>query len=494
MPRYPSLIEINARPWLRRLSPDPARPIGLADVADSVLDDIARQGFDWVWLLSVWRIGPLSRAVSRLVHSPWREECRRVLPDLTEEDIAGSGFAIAEYEVNEVLGGAAGLASLRARLAERGIKLMLDFVPNHTGLDCSWVRTHPDFYVEGSEADLAAVPGNYWQAETEQGPRILAHGRDPNFPGWTDTLQLDYANPELQKAQLEILARIAGMCDGVRCDMAMLELPEVFHRTWGLTPAPFWPKATAAIHKAHPGFTFMAEVYWDLEWELQQQGFDYCYDKRLYDRLRTADATSIRAHLAAGVDYQARLARFLENHDELRAPAIFPWPRHKAAAMVTFFAPGLRFFHQGQFDGARTHIPVHLGRGPLERADPDISDFYDRLLAVLHRSETFRHGAWSLISPEPAWSGNPTWRDIIGYAWQGLDGDNYVLVVNYADHQGQCYLRLPFMGLGGAYFRLIDVMGSEVYDRAGSSLMDPGLYIDVGPWRYNLFRLERGAL
>jgi len=274
----------------------------------------------------------------------------------------------------------------------------------------------------------------------------------------------------------------------------MLLLPAVFQRSWGMTPAPFWPRAIADVHRAHSGFIFLAEGYWDLEWELQQQGFDYCYDKRLYDRLRTADGASIRAHLTASLDYQARLARFLENHDELRAPAIFPWPRHQAAAMVTFFAPGLRFFHQGQFDGARTHIPVHLRRGPLERADPDISDFYDRLLAVLHRSETFRHGAWSLISPEPAWSGNPTWRDFIAYAWQGLDGDNYVLVVNYADHQGQCYLRLPFMGLGGAYFRLIDVMGSEVYDRAGSSLMDPGLYIDVGPWRYNLFRLERGAL
>ncbi|HKF64601.1 MAG TPA: alpha-amylase family glycosyl hydrolase, partial [Dongiaceae bacterium] len=132
MPRYPSLLEINTRPWLRRLSPDPARPVTLTEVDDAVLDGFQRAGFDWIWLLSVWEIGPLSRAVSREVASPWHAECVRALPDLTEADIAGSGFAIAAYRVNEALGGAEALAGFRARLARRGIKLMLDFVPNHT--------------------------------------------------------------------------------------------------------------------------------------------------------------------------------------------------------------------------------------------------------------------------------------------------------------------------------------------------------------------------
>ena len=82
------------------------------------------------------------------------------------------------------------------------------------------------------------------------------------------------------------LERIATMCDGVRCDMAMLILPDVFERTWGRRPEPFWPRTIERVRKAAPSFLFMAEVYWDLEWELQQQGFNYTYDKRLYDRLR----------------------------------------------------------------------------------------------------------------------------------------------------------------------------------------------------------------
>src|SRR5260221_315122 len=246
------------------------------------------------------------------------------------------------------------------RLPARGLRLMLDFVPNHTALDHPWVRARPDFYIEGSEQELAAAPENYCQVETDHGPRILANGRDPNFPGWPDTLQLNYANSALQAAQMAELASISEQCDGLRCDMAMLLLPDVFQRSWGLTPAPFWPKAIMAMRRAHPGFTFLAEAYWDLEWELQQEGFDYCYDKRLYDRLRTSDGVSIRAHLAAGLDYQDRLARFLENHDEPRAAASFPWQRHQAAAIVTFFVPGLRFFHQGQLHGPHIHLPVHL--------------------------------------------------------------------------------------------------------------------------------------
>jgi hypothetical protein len=347
-PRYPSLLEINTRVWLRRRSQEAGRPLTLANVDDVLLDDIARRGFDWVWLLSVWRTGAAGRAVSR-GNPAWQAEFRSALPDLTEGDICGSGFAISAYEVDEALGGKAALAAFRARLAARGLRLMVDFVPNHTALDHPWVRAHPDFYVQGSEQTLVAAAGNYCRVVTDQG---AAHpGPWAGSPGWPDTLQLNYANAALQAAQMAELATIAEQCDGVRCDMAMLLLPEVFQRSWGLTPGPFWPTAIAAVREAHRGFTFLAEAYWDLEGELQQQGFDYCYDKRLYDRLRQGDAGAIRAHFGAVLNYQNRLARFLENHDEPRAAAVFPWPRHQAAAIVTYFAPGLRFFHQGQLEG-----------------------------------------------------------------------------------------------------------------------------------------------
>jgi hypothetical protein len=270
--------------------------------------------------------------------------------------------------------------------------------------------------------------------------------------------------------------------------MAMLMLPEIFQRTWGRAAAPFWPAAIAAVRQAHPGFTFMAEAYWDLEWELQQQGFDYCYDKRLYDRLRDGNAGALRAHLAAGLDYQDRLARFLENHDEPRAAAAFDWPRHQAAAVISYLTPGLRFFHQGQFEGARVHLPVHLCRGPVEPRDPAIAAFYDKLLSTI-RSGGFRDGAWSLIAPQPAWDGNPTCGDFVACSWHADGAADHVIVVNHSDHQAQCRLRLPFAGLTGRW-RLVDALGSEVYERDGGELTGPGLYIDLAAWRYNVYRLE----
>ena len=287
-----TLIEIDTRPWLNRLSREGGRPVTLADVTGPVLDDIARRGFDWIWLMGVWQTGAAGRAVSRGTPS-WRPEFKAALPDLADDDICGSPYAIQAYEVDAILGGPEALAVFRKRLAARGLRLMLDFVPNHTAPDHAWVDTNPDFYVQGSEAAFAAQPESYLRV----GAHILARGRDPNFPAWPDTLQLDYANPALQEARVAELMTIAGQCDGLRCDMAMLLLPDIFQRTWGVSPQPFWRKAIDAVRQTHAGFTFMAEAYWDLEWELQQQGFDYCYDKRLYDRLLHADAGGRRRQL-----------------------------------------------------------------------------------------------------------------------------------------------------------------------------------------------------
>ena len=217
-------------------------------------------------------------------------------------------------------GGDEALARLRERLRQRGLRLILDFVPNHVAPDHRWVSEHPEFFIEGSAAEAG---GRAAELSRAHGNRILAYGRDPYFAGWPDTLQLNYGNPALQEALLGELKRIARQCDGVRCDMAMLVLPEVFQRTWGIAAPPFWPRVTAAVRERHPAFLFIAEVYWDLEWTLQQQGFDYTYDKRLYDRLEQRAARAVRGHLLAGLDFQDRLARFLENHDEPRAAATF---------------------------------------------------------------------------------------------------------------------------------------------------------------------------
>ncbi|MGH7799529.1 MAG: alpha-amylase family glycosyl hydrolase, partial [Thermodesulfobacteriota bacterium] len=233
LPVYPSLYQINTRVWLTELSRALGKPATLDDIPDAELDRLAEIGFDWIWFLSVWQTGMAAQQISRS-NSEWRKEFEETLPDLREEDIAGSGFAITSYTVHPGLGGDAALARLRERLRNLGLRLLLDFVPNHMAPDHPWVEQHPDYFVHGSDSDLANAPQNYCRLETSHGSLVLAYGRDPYFSGWPDTLQLDYSNPATQEAMIEELVKIAGQCDGVRCDMAMLVLPDVFERTWGV--------------------------------------------------------------------------------------------------------------------------------------------------------------------------------------------------------------------------------------------------------------------
>jgi hypothetical protein len=483
--RYPSLYQVNTRVWLTGLSRGLGRKATLDDIPDAELDRVAGMGFDWIWLLSVWQTGTVARRISR-TNPEWRHEFQETLPDLTDEDIAGSGFAITGYTVHEALGGDESLARIRERLRHRGLRLMLDFVPNHTAPDHPWVNGHPEYYVAGTAADLAREPHNYTRVNGSSGERVLAMGRDPYFSGWPDTLQLDYSNPATQAAMGGELLRIAEQCDGLRCDMAMLVLPDVFERTWSRRAPPFWPDAIRRVRERFPDFCFIAEVYWDLEWTMQQQGFDYAYDKRLYDRLRDARARSVREHLHAGLDYQAKLARFMENHDEPRAAATFSHSMHEAAAIVTYLSPGLRFFHQGQFEGRRKRISPHLVRAPLEATDEALQRFYDALRSVL-RHPVFRDGEWRLVECAPAWEGNWTWDCFVAWWWKSADGDDKLVVVNYAANQSQCYVRLPLPDRGGRSVRFADLMSPVGFEREKTDLDARGLFLDMPAWGYHVF-------
>jgi hypothetical protein len=483
-PRYPSLYQINTRVWLTAISKSLGRRATLDEVPDEELDRLAARGFDWLWLLSVWCTGPAAQAISR-TRPEWRREFEQTLPDLRDDDIAGSGFAITGCTVHPDLGGDPALARMRDRLRRRGLRLMLDFVPNHTAPDHPWVQEHPEYYVAGSWSLLDLQPRNYTVVDVGGDSRVLAFGRDPFFDGWPDTLQLDYTNPHTQQAMMRELECIATRCDGVRCDMAMLVLPEVFDRTWGRRPPAFWPEAIRRVRATAPQFCFMAEVYWDRESEMLQQGFDYAYDKRLYDRLHDGRARPVREHLTAPLGYQDHLARFLENHDEPRAAATFDVGQHQAAAITTFLAPGLRFFHQGQFEGRTKRISPHLVRGPQEPVDTTLQAFYDRLFSVM-RNASLRQGHWQLLSCVPAWDGNWTSDCFVASLWTGENDARRLVIVNYAANQSQCYVRLPIEGTGG---RLVfaDVMGSAAYERDRQDVAARGLYLDLPAWGYHVF-------
>ena len=410
MRQHPAVYSLNTAVWLGELG------VTLGDVPQSELEAISRLGFDAVWLIGVWERSPSAREVAL-----------RLMPDARPEDVTGSPYAIRSYTVDARFGGDAGLQSLRRRLAALGIGLILDFVPNHLACDHPWLDTHPERFVPGSASD-----GTFF-----------AHGKDPYFPAWPDVAQLDFRRADVRQAISDDLLAVAGKCDGVRCDMAMLILRDVFRRTWGGDfddpGAELWPDAIARVKREHPDFVFLAEVYWGLEWDLQQMGFDFTYDKRLYDRLLGGDASGIRDHLRASFDFQRKLARFVENHDEHRAAEAFAPPeRARAAATIALTLPGLRLVHHGQIEGRRIRMPIALGARQPEAPDAETERFYTGLLGTLQHD-----GQWRMIEPQQAWPGNESHRDFIAFAWSRGE-ELQLTAVNFSDHQAQCYL--PFDG------------------------------------------------
>ncbi|MBI5507255.1 MAG: alpha-amylase [Deltaproteobacteria bacterium] len=494
----PALYEINLRVLLFELGRELGRPATLDDIPDAYLDRVASLGCDWIWLLGIWQTGAHGDRLAR-THAGVGRELKETLADLTAADIASSPFAVQQLRVHTAYGDAAGLARLRARLQARGLKLMLDFVPNHTAVDHPWASAHPEYFVQGSREDLARQPDAYVEVQTAVGPKILAHGRDPYFPAWTDTLQLNYRHAGLRAAQTAELLRLATLCDGLRCDMAMLLLPEVIDKTWsqaslpadGTAPVdrPFWEEVIPKLKAKAPGFTLMAEVYWDLEWQIQQQGFDFAYDKRLYDRLHTHDAHGVRQHLKASMAFQRRLARFLENHDEPRAAARFTPAEQRAAAVITFLSAGLKLLHEGQLEGRKARVPMQLVRRPQEAADKTLADFYRDLFRCVRRDEVSR-GHFQLLDCVPAWDGNPTADHFVSFTWRTKSGRQLLCTVNYGDTAAQCYAQLPFSELRGRRHVLRDLMSPATYERDGDELVARGLYLDLPAWGFHVFEMR----
>jgi hypothetical protein len=252
---------------------------------------------------------------------------------------------------------------------------------------------------------------------------------------------------------------------------------------------PFWPGAIERVRDRHPEFLFLAEVYWDLEWEMQQLGFDYCYDKRLYDRVLYPYAPAIMDHLRADTVFQNRLARFLENHDEQRAATVFPEGMHQAAAVLTFFSPGMKLFHQGQLEGLRTKIPVHLGRGPEEEGDQEIAHMYEKLLAIL-RDKAFLEGHWQYLGCRQAWEDDESYQNMVAYWWHGPAHSRHLITINYSPEPSKCFVAMPFPEMMGSTILFRDRLDGHVYDRPGNELISKGLYLDVPGWGVHIFNVE----
>ena len=376
-----NIYEINTAVWLSRLSEQEGQPVRLANVPDEEIERIASFGMDTVWLMGVWQrssdAARINAADEGLVN-----EVKSLLPDFALDDIIGSAYAVQNYSVDERFGGEAGLKQLRERLAARNIKLLLDFVPNHTAFDHPWITHSPERYIS-TDSEPTGTTHSFRQI----GDTLVAHGQDPTLSPWSDVAQLNAFSQSYRNVAIESLRYISSLCDGVRCDMAMLLINDIFATSWGglagaMPQEEFWTEVITTVREQSPDFTFIAECYWDTEQKLVELGFDYVYDKSTYDYLVQHNRTGAEYHLAALEPIKDHLLHFLENHDEPRAATLFSPDEQLANAEFIRSLPGACLWHDGQFEGYQKKIPVHVQRGPVEPTYQTVLDGYAALLST----------------------------------------------------------------------------------------------------------------
>ena len=486
-PRKSVLYEINTRIWLNDIQNRLGSNITLADIPDADLDRLKTTGYHAVWLMGIWKTSPYSRRLCAN-HPGLRAEAERILGDIRPDDLDASVYAVADYNVDSALGGNEALSILRNRLAERDILLVLDFVPNHLAVDHPWVSDHPSRFIHATQELLDKERGGFFQPENSQ--QWLAHGRDPHFPPWTDTVQLNYFESDVHDAMLGELLRIAEQCDGIRCDMAMLLLPQVFNKVWGWAAngnetADFWKPAISAVKDQHPDFRFMAEVYWGLEGEMQKRGFDYTYDKTLYDHLvyrRTAD---IHLHLSTKSAYQKKTVRFIENHDEPRAASIFSETQRRLAAALILTLPGMTMIHQGQEYAWQKKLPVQLRRRPDEPEDTDLMHLYEELVQIV-RSPVIQEGKW-----EPLIVETDQRNDVLSYQWLSVHPpESLVFIGNLTNESCEGCVQAIVPGETRDAVSVREILTGRITAEGGSRCIRVAVPFQLAPWGYRLLQLS----
>ncbi|MDT8286957.1 MAG: alpha-amylase family glycosyl hydrolase [Elusimicrobiales bacterium] len=489
----PHLIEINARLWLNELRRKHSHPdMTISTVPDEEWAALRHLGFDMIWLMGVWTPSPESARIAR-ESQPLREEAAAIAG--TDERLGASPYSIYEYKLNPELGFEWELKALREKLNSMGMKLLLDFVSNHVSRDNPFLRKCLHCFVKGTAEDYRARPDWFFELDTPEGREYVAYARDPNFPAWTDSAQLNYFHPETRERMVGTLLEISEMCDGVRCDMVMLTLNDIHEGTWGpllersgfrRSDKEFWETAITAVKEKNPNFVLLAEVYWGLEWRLQQLGFDYTYDKVIYDRLRSLGADEVRGHLRAERLYQKRSVRFIDNHDEDPSVVAFGWPRAQAAAAVISTIKGLRFYSDAQFKGWRRRVPLQLTDLPLE-TDQAVKKYYEKLLKIVDHP-AFHGGEWSLLDVKPCSEEDTSFSHVLAWSW-AQRRTLKVVVVNYSDAPvcGVVNVQIRTSGETTAIFEQL----SDRFFSFDSDALKEGLRLErIPPYAVYIFDIE----
>jgi Alpha amylase, catalytic domain len=325
-----NIFQINSRVLHKRQN------CNLDCIDISYWQSLKNQGFDAVWIMGIWKICEYSITESQKIYAQY-----------PTESIVGSCFAVDQYTPDSFVGD---VSRLKANLNSAGLKLILDFIPNHFGRMGKFFVNNSDLFLQANAFD----PSQNFEFEG----KFYNLAKDPHYEPWSDVAQLDYSKPETIKKMQQEIIDIAKLCDGVRCDMTMLLLPEIFEQTCGIKALDFWHEAIAKVKVINPNFVFMAEVYWNLEQRMIDLGFDLVYNKSFLDSLIQTDENKLNH--AKTIIATGKSLIFLENHDEPRINSIFEPVKVKELTDFMYSMNSSVLIQDGQLEGAKERLPIQV--------------------------------------------------------------------------------------------------------------------------------------
>lgn len=479
--KYPSMYEVSARPWLYSLSLKYKQSItSFKQIPDEVFNTLKSQGFTFIWVMGVWSIGSYGVTHDR-TNPRLTNKFKQILPDYKDTDAIGSPYAITDYICNPELcpGGNADLMWLKSQLNERGMYLMLDFVPNHSALDSSWVTEHIEYYIRAPKGMTELDPDVYYT-------NGIAYGSTKGLDDiWSDVGQLNYFNKDTRALMLEKLLVVAEFSDAIRVDTASFIVNRIFKSSWKEQldswgydePADeFWPNAIKTVKAKYPNIKFFAEVFGELVMEMLNEGFDYAYEKGLLDVLMNDGIDTVKNYITYMRQWQEKTARFLENHDDNRAVAFFDKNEQKsfAAALIAYTLPSMRFFFQDCFYGYKNKLDVHLLRAQDEPKSESAEVFYDKLFKLIN-SDTMSNGKWEPVK----FNGRDGWKFL---SWKWLNAEEKIIVVvNFSDAKGEGNVVISDVK-GEGEITIKDMLSDEEFKVDAEEVKTKGFTVSVSEW------------
>ncbi len=466
----------------------------ILDLPFSFFEELKELGVDTIWFTGTFERSEESQRISISMKELYRSYFES-LPDWKEEDVIGSPYAIKTYKISKEFGGTKTFIEFKKKLNKLNLKVILDFVPNHFAIDSPYLIKYPELFIQATEELYNNNPYNYFYRESNSRKFIFAHGRDPYFPPWKDTVQLDYRSKSVHEFMMNELINLSKICDGVRCDMAMLLLSDIFTNNWSehilpkdVVPAgeEFWSSAIQKVTKKNTDFFLIAEAYWNRENDLAEIGFDYVYDKKLYEVIIQENIPLLNEYIKLNFKYKKNRFLFIENHDEQRSAAIFPIEKLKAAATLIYTLPASKLIYDGQLEGRKYRHAIQLKRIFDEQINYDLLNFYKLLFTEIKKS-SIQNGYFKFLSPQPAWENNPAYRNFIIYIYENDDLEKDLVVINFSPYQSQCKVKIESLDLINKKFLIKDRLSSEKYIRDGNEMLYKGLYLDLKPYQSQIF-------